>query len=224
MLRYPRSCLVWLLAVVLCCAVPACADEAKKENAKQTKKAQADEAKQEDDPHKALIGKPAPDFKGEFALNGTPTKLSDLKGKVVLLDFWAVWCGPCTATFPHLREWHKEYKDKDLEIVGLTTYYEKYAFDPKTGTLEEAQQDLSKEQEQKMLKDFAAHHKLEYHLTVLPRKEMDKVSDAYKVEGIPQAVLIDRKGLVRMVKVGAEKENAEDLAKMIKKLIAEKGP
>ena len=223
MVRYPLRFLGWLIAVVLCVAVPACADQSKKANTKETRKDKTDEGKQDEDPQKALIGKPTPDFKGEFSINGKPTKLSDFKGKVVLLDFWAVWCGPCVATFPHLREWHKEYKEKGLEIVGVTGYFEKYAFDKKTGKLEEAQQDLTREQEQKMLTDFAAHHKLEYHLTVLPPKEMDKVFEAYKVEGIPQAVLIDRKGVVRMVKVGAEKENAEDLAKRIKALIAERG-
>jgi len=222
MFRYPFVALAWLFVLSLCVAVPACADQAKKENAKQTKKDKAEQGKEDEDPYKALIGKPAPDFKGEFSLNGKPTKLSDLKGKVVLLDFWAVWCGPCVATFPHLREWHNEYKDKGLEIVGVTSYFEKFAFDKKTGRLEEAQQDLTKEQEQEMLTDFAAHHKLEYHLTVLPQKESDKVSDDYKVEGIPHAVLIDRKGVVRMIKVGAEEENAKELAKMIKQLIAEK--
>jgi thiol-disulfide isomerase/thioredoxin len=212
---------LWLLVLSLCAAVPACADQAKKEQPKQTTKDQVDEGKDDQDPHKALIGKPAPDFKGEFSLNGKPIKLSDLKDKVVLLDFWAVWCGPCVATFPHLREWHNEYKDKGLEIVGVTTYFKSVAFNAKSGKLEEAQQDLSKEQEQKMLTDFAAYHKLEYHLTVLPEKENDKVTEDYKVEGIPQAVLIDRKGVVRMIKVGAEKENANDLAKMIKQLIGE---
>jgi thiol-disulfide isomerase/thioredoxin len=180
-------------------------------------------AQDKDDPHAKLIGKRAPDVEGEFALNGKPVKLSDLKGKVVLLDFWAVWCGPCVRTFPHLKEWHQEYKDKGLEIVGLTTYYEDFGFDKEAGKLKKLDAKLTKEQEQAMLKDFALHHKLEHRLMTLPGEAMDKAAESYKVSGIPQVVLIDRKGVVRMVKVGADKENVEALANKIKELIAEKG-
>src|SRR2546425_993526 len=74
--------------------------------------APAGDKKDDDDPHAALLGKPAPDFEADFALNGKPVKLADLKGKVVLLDFWAVWCVPCVSAFPHLRDWNAEYKDK----------------------------------------------------------------------------------------------------------------
>jgi len=175
-----------------------------------------------DNPHEALIGKAAPEIEGDFALNGKTVKLADLKGKVVLLDFWAVWCGPCIATFPHLREWNTEFKDKGLEIIGLTTYYQAYAFDAETGKLKRAEEKLTKEQEQDMLKAFAKHHMLGHRLVAAAREDLKKVYEAYGVKGIPQAVLIDRKGMVRMVKVGSGKANADALDAKIKELIAEK--
>jgi thiol-disulfide isomerase/thioredoxin len=164
-----------------------------------------------------MVGKPAPEIDGEFALNGKTTTLADLKGKVVLLDFWAVWCGPCIATFPHLREWHDAYKDKGLEIVGITNYYKKYDFDAEKGRLKKAEGDLTAAQEQEMLKTFAEHHKLAHRLMVSDRE----VQKAYKVRGIPTAVLIDRRGNVRMVKVGSGEANAKALEKTIKELLNE---
>ena len=67
-----------------------------------------------------LVGKPHFPIEGATWLNGTLIMPEDLRGKVVLLDFWAVWCGPCIATFPHLREWHEKYADKGLVIIGVT--------------------------------------------------------------------------------------------------------
>lgn len=180
-----------------------------------------DKPEEKEDPHAFLIDKPAPDFKGDFALNGKPTRIADLKGKVVLIDFWAVWCRPCIATFPHLRDWHMEYKDKGLEIVGVTTYYESFEFDKDTGKLARAKDKLTAAQEQDMIKDFAEHYKLTHRLTTLPRDLRSEVYDAYKVKGIPTAVLIDRKGNVRLVKVGSGETNAKAIDEMIQKLIAE---
>ncbi len=174
----------------------------------------------------SLVGKPAPEIAGEFALNGKPVKLADLKGKVVLLDFWAVWCGPCIATFPHLREWNKEFKDKGLEIIGVTMYNGdrgmKVSFDKEKGQLVNAKS-LTHPEEQTLLKDFAAHHKLDHRLQVLSGEEWNKiVGGKYMVRGIPTAVVIDKDGVVQLVKVGSGEANAKAIEAKIKELLQAK--
>ena len=180
--------------------------------------------KKDDDPFADLIGKPAPDFAGDFAINGKATKVSALQGKVVLLDFWAVWCGPCVGSFPHLRELNEKYHDQGLEVVGVTKYYERFGYDKEKDELTRLDEDkkLSREDEQNMLKDFAAHYKLDYLLLTVPRDDQKKVDEAYKVEGIPEMVVIDRKGVVRMVRLGNTDENAKDVKEEVEKLVMEK--
>ena len=181
--------------------------------------------KKDDDPFAELVGKPAPDFGGDFAINGKPVKISDLKGKVVLIDFWAVWCPPCREALPHLRELHDELHDKGLEIVGVTSYEETSGFDKEKGQVTSLDEDkkLSPEDERNMLKDFAAYHKLNYRIMTVPRDQKKKVFiDDYLAEGIPEQVLIDRKGVLRMVKLGNTEENEKAIHDKIEELLKEK--
>jgi thiol-disulfide isomerase/thioredoxin len=74
-------------------------------------------------PHLApesLIGQRAPEFRQIKAWkNGGPVRLEDLRGKVVVLDFWGYWCGPCLGSMPRLMALHDKYEDKGLVIIAV---------------------------------------------------------------------------------------------------------
>jgi len=164
----------------------------------------------------ALVGQAAFPLETSAWVNGDPLADEGLKGKVVLLDFWAVWCGPCIACFPHLRDWHEKYADRGLVIVGLTKYY-KYGWDAAAGRGTKVE-GISPEDEQAALVKFAEHHQLKHRLAYMP--EGATLSERYGVSGIPQMVLIDREGKVRMIRVGSGEANAHDLEALIEELLA----
>ena len=77
----------------------------------------AEEYRKKADPMSELIGKVVPNFSATD-LDGKPISLQDYRGKVVLLDFWAVWCGPCLTEIPNVKRVYDTYKDQGFDIIG----------------------------------------------------------------------------------------------------------
>jgi thiol-disulfide isomerase/thioredoxin len=140
-------------------------------------------------------------------IDQSPVKLSDLRGQVVLLDFWAPWCGPCHYVFPKLQRWHETYKDKGLVILGLTNY---------SGDIDGRR--ATPDQELAYLRNFKKRNRLPYGFAVAD----SGVNDLhYGVFSIPMSFLIDRRGNVRFIAMGAGEQEISALGTMIKKVLAE---
>ena len=164
-----------------------------------------------------LVGTTAPEYDAQSFVGMEETSLAGLKGKVVLLDFWAVWCGPCIATFPHLRDWHDHYAEKGFAILGMTSD-QGFVWDQDKKQAVRGS-DVSHEQELEMLVSFRKHHELRHGFVLTPKGS--GYNKQLAVYGIPQVVLLDKQGVVRMIKVGSGPKNAKALKEMIEKLLAE---
>jgi len=167
-----------------------------------------------------LIGTQAPPIAAEHFVGTKPVSMEDLQGKVVLLDFWAIWCGPCIATFPHLIEWQEQYADKGLVILGSTNFYN-YKWDEESGkaTRAESGETVTPEEELVMLEKFRESYKL-HHGFFVNGKGSDYAA-AFAVSGIPQAVVLDKQGKIQLIRVGSGEANAKAIEAKIEELLAQ---
>jgi thiol-disulfide isomerase/thioredoxin len=137
-----------------------------------------------------VVAKPAPEFRGQ-TLDGAGVNLAELRGKVVLLDFWATWCGPCKRDLPNIEKIYREFRANGLAVLGINVGEEK-------ATVEK----------------FLSTAGLTY-----PMVQVDNANDLVRtlsVGAFPTVVIVDREGNVATYDVGvrSEAELRADLAKL----------
>ncbi|MED0902319.1 thiol:disulfide interchange protein [Bacillus cereus] len=184
-----------IIVVLLCLAGYAAYDQfGKKDQVVQERPAKSEAAMKEMIARNGIeIGKSAPDFE-LTKLDGAKVKLSDLKGKKVILNFWATWCGPCQQEMPDMEAFYKEHKE-NVEILAIN-----YTPSEKGGGEEK-------------VRNFAKEKEITF--PILLDKNID-VTTAYKVITIPTSYFIDTKGVIQDKFIGpmTQKEMEKRVAKL----------
>ncbi|HEX2571325.1 MAG TPA: redoxin domain-containing protein [Polyangia bacterium] len=119
-----------------------------------------------------LLDQSAPDFMPKVVAGGKLGRLSSLRGRVVLLDFFATWCGPCRASMPHITALHRRLASRGLQVIGISN------------------------EEPQVVAGAAERFQLDYPLAADPGSE---IGAQYFIHALPTVVLIDKRGQVRHI-------------------------
>ena len=142
-----------------------------------------------------------PPFSVDFTLpdlDGNSVRLSDLRGRVVLINFWATWCPPCRAEMPSMNALYKDYREKGVEILAIS------------GDVEG----------RRVVAPFVEKYGLLFPVLLDPRNE---VGSRVRVRGIPSTYLLDKQGRVAGLEVGAKNWNRRSSRRLLDELLAEEG-
>ena len=144
--------------------------------------------------HAADAGGPAPAFT-LAALTGQQSTLSQYKGQVVMVNFWATWCGPCQQEMPLLDQMYKKFKPAGFTLIGVNV-----------------------DKEAAPVKDLMARKPVSFPVLLDPANQ---VSKAYHVDEMPSSVIIDRKGEIRYIHRGYKPGDENEYQDRIRQLIKE---
>lgn len=137
-------------------------------------------------------------------LDGTPFKLADKKGKVLLVNIWGTWCGPCRAEMPHLIALQNKYGPQGFEVIGLN-------IGDGAGSPEPVD----------MIKSFAEKMGLNYTLAISSNENTREFYRLTRQEVVPQTIVVDRNGKLRGVLVGSGQRVYDSMYETVAKVMAE---
>jgi thiol-disulfide isomerase/thioredoxin len=140
------------------------------------------------------VGEAMPEFEARY-LDGKSFRVSDQKGRVVLLNIWATWCGPCRYEIPELKKLQQEHGSSSFDVVGVS--------------VDDAEQKAE-------VSNFAKSQKINYPIVLDPA---GKLAEMFETSVIPTSALIDRKGRIVWYHIGIVRSGDPDLQKALKRAL-----
>lgn len=200
MKNFFANIILFIALGVIFSTLTACATTSSQNGLKSELKSNSGESKKTDYP-------PAPaaiaqaDIK---LLDGTTFKLADKKGKVVLVNMWATWCGPCRAEMPELVKMQEKYRDKNFEVIGLDIGDED-----------------GKPESKELIKSFADRIKVNYPLGWADEALFGEFIKISQINAIPQSILFNRDGNITGVFTGGGAKVIKSMKDTVEKIVNE---